>query len=399
MHILIIHQAFAAIGEPGGTRHHEFARYLAASGHKITIIASPISYLTGENSGSQRVEKDGDSITIHRVATYSRLHQNFVQRVISFFSFMVSSFIKGLHIDHIDLVWGTSPPIFQGFTAWLLARLKGAKFLFEVRDLWPAFAIEVRVLRNHFLIFLSEWLEKFLYHHADVVMVNSPGFIDHVKNRGAKEVVMIPNGASLQMFSDNSGRDGFRKKHNLQDKTVITYTGAHGMSNDLQVILEAASKLIADNRIHFLFVGDGKEKSNLIKLADEMRLTNVSFFPSVPKSEMSEVLAASDACVAILKPIKMYQTTYPNKVFDCMAAGKPVLLSIDGVIRKVVEEANGGVFCEPGNVDAFVMASKYIADNPDQANLMGERGRMYLKEHFSREKIALDLLSLIERMG
>ena len=156
MHILLIHQAFAALDEPGGTRHIEIARVLADKGHQVTIITSPVSYLTGKSRGGaahwKSVEQVDPRIRILRVYTYPALHRSFFHRVLSFFSFMFSSFFVGLSVKDIDLVWGTSPPIFQGWTAWLLARLKRVPFLFEVRDLWPAFAIAVGVLHQKFLI-------------------------------------------------------------------------------------------------------------------------------------------------------------------------------------------------------------------------------------------------------
>ena len=124
MHILLIHQAFAALDEAGGTRHHELARFLVQKGHKVTVIASPVSYLTGTSSHKRREVIEG--VTILRAYTYNALHKSFVHRVIAFFSFMLSSFFTGLGVWNVDVVWGTSPPIFQGVTAWLLARLKGA---------------------------------------------------------------------------------------------------------------------------------------------------------------------------------------------------------------------------------------------------------------------------------
>src|SRR5581483_1013926 len=128
----------------------------------------------------------------------------------------------------VDVIWGTSPPIFQGVTSWLLARLKGAKFLFEVRDLWPQFGIAAGVLKNPILVRLSEWLEQFLYRRAIRVMVNSPGFIAHVTGRGAQRVELIPNGADPSMFDPaNAGAD-FRRAHHLEDKFVALYAGAHG---------------------------------------------------------------------------------------------------------------------------------------------------------------------------
>ena len=161
MHILIIHQAFAAVNEPGGTRHHELARYLVQRGHRVTIIASSVSYITG-SAPPNLTEKQDDGITIIRAYVYQAHHKSFVHRVFAFVSFMASSFIMGLRVKNVDLIWGTSPPIFQGFTAWALSRLKGIPFLFEVRDLWPAFAISVGVLKNGILIRASEWLERFL---------------------------------------------------------------------------------------------------------------------------------------------------------------------------------------------------------------------------------------------
>src|SRR5512133_3386545 len=247
MHILIVHQAFAALDEAGGTRHHELARYLVERGHQVTIIASPVSYLTGKSrpGGSHWVNRQDiePGITILRTYTYSALHKSFVHRVFSFLSFMVSSFLVGLRVPHVDLVWGTSPPIFQGVTAWLLARLKGVPFLFEVRDLWPAFAIAVGVLRSPLLIRATLWLERFLYRHADRVMVNSPGFIQHVTQRGARRVELVPNGADPRMFDPQLNGSEFRRQHGLEGKYVALYAGAHGLSNDLGVVLQAAAHL------------------------------------------------------------------------------------------------------------------------------------------------------------
>ncbi len=221
MHILLIHQAFASLDEAGGTRHHELARYLVGRGHRVTIISSPVSYLTGKARGRQAwVERQEDlpGITILRTYTYAALHRSFVHRVFSFFSFMLSSFITGLGVKNVDLVWGTSPPIVQGLTAWLLARLKRVPFLFEVRDLWPAFAIAIGVLKNPLLIRITLWMEKFLYQRADRVMVNSPGFIQHVTARGARWVELVPNGADPAMFSPEDRGENFRRENNLDGR-------------------------------------------------------------------------------------------------------------------------------------------------------------------------------------
>jgi len=404
MHILIIHQAFASLDEPGGTRHYEFARLLAARGHQVTVIASPVSYITGAplqlppNSLNFGGEKEGGGVRILRARVYSSHHKSFFHRIIAFFSFMISSFWIGLGVKNVDLVWGTSPPIFQGVTAWLLARLKRAKFLFEVRDLWPQFAVAVGVLKNPILIWMSEWLERFLYRRADRVMVNSPGFIAHVTGRGAKRVELIPNGADPSMFDPSNNGADFRRANHLEDKFVALYAGAHGMSNDLNLVLDAAKLLMDEKKIQVVLLGDGKEKLALQARAAQMELSNVSFVSSMPKSGMPDALAAADTCIAILKPLEEYKTTYPNKVFDYMAAGRPVVLAIDGVIREVVEAAQCGYFVEPGNASVLANAIRKLASDKKKAREMGLNGRKYLEQNFSREVIGEKLVALLEEM-
>ena len=397
MHILLIHQAYAALDEPGGTRHHEMARYLVARGHRLTVIASPVSYLTGVAWVERQDDEPG--IAILRAYTYPALHRSFVHRVFSFFSFMFSSFLIGLGVRDVDLVWGTSPPIFQGATAWALARLKRVPFLFEVRDLWPAFAVAVGVLRDKTLIRASEWLEGTLYRRADQVVVNSPGFIDHVQRRGARWVALVPNGSDVPMFDPHSDGSGFRIAHGLEGKFLAMYAGAHGMSNDLGVVLEAARLLDDQPQIAIVLLGAGKEKPALVAMAESMGLTNLHFLPPVPKSEMPLALAAADACIAILKPIELYKTVFPNKVFDYMAAGRPVILAIDGVIREVVEGAGAGVAVPPGDPAALAQAIRHLASAPEKARQMGLAGRRCVEQGFTRELLAEKLAVILEKMG
>jgi len=339
-------------------------------------------------------------VEVIRCRVWGSVNRSFFWRTVGFFSFMLSSFFTGWTLPDVDLVWGTSPPLPQVFTAWLVARLKGAKFLFEIRDLWPAFAIQLGVLRNPVLIRLALALEKFLYHRADRLVVNSPGFIDHLTSRGARKdkITLIRNGVDPAMFDPTSEGAEFRARNDLDEKFVALYAGAHGMSNDLAVLLDAAELLHADPRILFLLVGDGKEKPNLVLRATEKNLDNVMFLPPVAKSEMAEVLAAADCGIAILKPIPLYGTTYPNKVFDYMAAGRPVVLAIDGVIRKVVEDARAGLAVPPGNPRALADAVRTLADDPSAARTMGLRGRSAVERDFGREAQAREMEQLMREM-
>jgi glycosyltransferase involved in cell wall biosynthesis len=400
MHILLIHQAFAALNEPGGTRHHELARFLCARGQRVTVIASPISYLTGSQQAAESDKLDpaddtnGD-LTILRTYTYPALHRSFFHRVISFVSFMLSSFVAGLRVPAPDLVWGTSPPIFQAGTAWAVARLRGIPFVLEIRDLWPAFAVGVGVLRNPLLIRLAEAFERFLYRHADRVVINSPGFSEHVRQGGARQVELVPNGADTRMFDPLAKGEGFRRRHNLEGKFVLLYAGAHGLSNDLDILLQAASRLQDLPQVVLVLLGDGKEKPRLMEQASQMQLTNVRFLDPLPKVAMPEALAAADACVAILKPIPEYKTVYPNKVFDYLAAGRPVILAIDGVIREVVEQARAGLCVPPGDSQALAAAVRQLAQQPEVGRQMGLHGRAYVQEHFDRQVVALRLETIL----
>jgi glycosyltransferase involved in cell wall biosynthesis len=301
-------------------------------------------------------------------------------------------------VRRVDLVWGTTPPIFQGPTAWLLARLKGVPFLLEVRDLWPAFAVAVGVLKNRWLISLSEGLERFLYRHADRVVVNSPGFIEHVQARGARRVSLVPNGADPDMFDPDSKGEQFRKRFGFENCFVVLYAGAHGMSNDLDVALDAADRLRESPGIRLVLLGSGKEKPRLRAEADRRGLDNLVFLPPLPKLEVPAALAGADACLAILKPIEMYKTTYPNKVFDYMAAGRPVILAIDGVIREVVEEAQAGVFVPPGDPSALADAIQMLANNPQKCRTMGMNGRITVVSRFSRDAFADQFSLILEEM-
>jgi glycosyltransferase involved in cell wall biosynthesis len=198
------------------------------------------------------------------------------------------------------------------------------------------------------------------------------------------------------MFDPAADGQDFRRQHSLESKYVALYAGAHGMSNDLEVLLEAAGRLIDQPEVAIVLLGDGKEKPHLQALASEKDLNNVFFIPSVPKDEMSGALAAADACIAILKPVEMYKTVYPNKVFDYMAAGRPVILAIDGVIRDVVESAQCGIVVPPGDAESLANAIQLLAKSLEQGLTLGQNGRRYVETYFDRAVVAEKLNQLLE---
>jgi len=401
--ILLIHQAFVSPNEAGGTRHYELAQHLIRQGHEFTIVASDLSYVTGQRivEGKGLVQEQIiEDLRVLRAYAYPSLHRSFVWRTISFLSFMVTSVWAALRAGPVDLVIGTSPPIFQAVSAWFVAFLRRRPFLLEVRDLWPEFAIDIGVLRNRTLITLSRWLERFLYARATHIVVNSPAYREYLLEKGipGEKITLIPNGVDVRMFFPEADGQTIREQFNLDGKFVVTYAGALGMANDIGTILRAADQLRDNHDIHFLLVGDGKERANLEAQTRKLQLSNVTFAGSHPKASIPDFLAAADACVATLQDIPMFRTTYPNKVFDYMAAGRPVILAIDGVIREVVEAAEGGVFVPPGNPSALADATRKLSADRERAQAMGNAARRYVVEHFDRPQQAAAFTELVRRL-
>ena len=403
MKILLIHQFFVSPNEPGHSRHFEFAQFLQKNGHELVIVTSNINYQTGKPISmflGLRDEQKISGVRVIRIKTATSLHRNYFTRIIVFFSFMFNSIRASLKIQDVDLVMGTTPPLFQSFSAWMVAFLKRKPFLLEVRDLWPEFAVSMKVIRNPILIGLARWLEKFLYSKSTQILVNSPGYISYIqaKKIPSKKITFIPYGTDTEMFHPGLDGDPVRKQLGIKKEFLVLYAGALGQANDISTVLRAAKCLETDKNIRIVFFGDGKERPNLQKEAKRMGLNNVIFAGVTPKKGMPAVLAAADICLAILMDVPMFRTTYPNKVFDYMAAGKATVLVIDGVIRKVIEKARGGIFVKPGDDVQLANAILKFAKNPKLVGDMGNNARKYVLENLDRNDKLLETLALCEEI-
>lgn len=398
MRVLLIHQIFVTPSEGGGTRHYELLKYLANKGHTVKVVASKLDYLSGKPRRYGKEKRDG--LFIKYAFTLNALHKSILGRALSFLSFTFSSFLDALRFGKIDIVWGTSPPLFQAFTALLVARLRGARFVFEVRDLWIDFAEELGVMRNRLFLQLARALEKFIYAHSDRVIVNSPGFVHFVAKHVEKDRIdVIPNGVVVSDFivDEETGKK-FRKQLGVDDYFVVTYAGNIGVANDIETIIEAANLTKEYKDIRFLIVGGGLKKDAYRRKVKDMGLQNVSILDPIPKSEIPKLLAASDVCLATLRNIPLFKTTYPNKVFDYMAAGKSTILLIDGMIREVIEKAEGGIFVPPGDSQALKEAILRYYKNPELRKHHGENARRYVREHFDRRLLFLNFLEVLNEL-
>ena len=397
MRILLIHQAFSLPNEPGGTRHYELAKRLVAMGHSVTIVTSRVNYLTGTHKSG--VNKSG--IEMRFAPTLSGYHRNYVRRTLVFLSFMMSSLASGLRTGPVDVIVGTSPSIFQAVAAWMVAAVRRRPFVLEIRDLWPEFAIDMGLLRNASLILLARFIERFLYRHANHIIVNSPEYRDYLLKRGIvhTKISAVPNGVDASLFCPRADGGGFRREHALEGKFVVMYAGALGLANDIECLLRAALRLREDEAIVFVIVGGGKEEARLRSQAQSMCLENICFVSAQPKERMPEILAAADVCVATLKDIRMFRMPYPNKVFDYMAAGRPIVLAIDGAIRKVLEHAEGGLWVQPGDDKAIAQAILKLRHSIQLRTKMGASAREYVERHFNRDEQAQQLAAILENVN
>jgi glycosyltransferase involved in cell wall biosynthesis len=398
MHVLLIHQVFAGPDDPGGTRHYEIGRQLVAQGHRFTVITSAVNYLTGEAAGRPTTALP-DGMRVIRIAGRTDIHRSYAARARAFFGFAGSALRAAMALPDVDVVWGTSPPLVQLVPAWLASRRCVGGFVLEERDLWPEFAVGMGVVRDGALACAALRLKRFLYARARRVIINSPGFLPFLEGYGvpARRIRVVPNGVDVHQFDPAARGETVRTAWAAEGRFVVLYAGALGPANGLDIVLDAAEGL-RDTPAMFVLVGDGKARAELASGAEARGLDNVRLVPAQPKRAMRDVLAAADACLATLRDIPLFRTTYPNKVFDYMAAGRPVLLAIDGVIRQVVERAGSGIFVPPGDAAALGAGVRRLMSSPAQARVMGERGRACVCAEFDRERQAMDFERVLHEL-
>lgn len=401
MKILIIHQAFATLQEGGGTRHYEFAQHLIKAGHEVIVITSSVNYLTGQSTqqGSNLItEETIEGIRILRVYTFAIIHRSFLLRLLAFWNFTLLALWAGLKPGKVDIVFATSPNIFQAAAGLLLAKFKRVPFLLEIRDLWPDSAIQLGVLKNPLLIAASRSLEHFLYHRADHIVILVPGFLKYFKKIRIEEkkITLITNGVDISMFDDPLEASPIRQQYGGGDSFVVLYIGSMGLANDVETLIRAANHLRADARIIFLLIGDGKERPNLEQATKSLALSNVHFLGAISKTQVPHFIDASDVCVAIYQNNPLFHVAYPNKVFDYMAGSRPILLVLDGDMREIIENSGAGIFVPPGNDYQLAEKIQWFSQNPAQAKQMGQNGRAYVVEHFNRHNQAQAFLELVQ---
>jgi len=430
MHILLIHQYFLEKDDAGGSRFNEMAKIWVREGHQVTVIAGMVHYSTGKKRKKYRgkyfvKEKFDENITLYRSHVSASYNKNFAGRFWAYFSFVFSSVICGLFYTRAkySVVLVSSPPLFVGITGLVLSKLKRIPLVFEIRDLWPESAIDTGVLKNKTIIRFAYWFEKLVYRNSKLINALTPAFkrkLIEEKNVPSQKMIMIPNAADFSLseqlvaecieHSAERSLPGamrhvpcamrfdvkkFRKEQGFDGKFVIIYVGAHGVANHLISMIEAA-ELLKNTNVLMLLIGDGMQKKMLMEQGKKLK--NVLFINPVPKSEIFKYILASDMGISILKKAEAFKAVYSNKTFDYMSCQKPVLMAIDGVSRKLVEEADCGVYIEPEDPKDFANKVLYCMDNKEKIKEQGMNGYRYARKYFDRNMLAKKYLMELEKI-
>lgn len=393
MHILYFHQHFSTPSGSTGIRSYEMAQRLLKHGHQVTMVCG--SYGGGETGltpdfvkGRREGVVDGIHIIEFDLA-YSNA-DGLIKRAGTFFKFAIKSI--GIALTHkYDIVFATTTPLTAGIPGIFARWLRGKPFVFEVRDLWPELPKEMGVIKNPVVLAAMSMLEWCSYRSAHRCIGLSPGIVEGIKKRGVKasKVEIVPNGCDLTIFAD--AVTPWRPDGVEDTDLMAVFTGTHGLANGLDAALDAANELKRRGRndIKLVLVGQGKLKEDLQARAKLEGLDNVIFHPPVNKSKLAQLMKGADIGLQLLANIPaFYYGTSPNKFFDYISAGLPVLNNYPGWLAGMISDNNCGYAIEPDNALAFADALENAADNKELLPAMGERAQALAKRDFNRHNLA-----------
>jgi glycosyltransferase involved in cell wall biosynthesis len=381
-----------------GTRSYEFARYLAGKGHHITMITSGlVNPQFPVLKGKQYAEFETEGIHVVSIAAAYNDPQigtgmSGWRRMLKFYHFARLAKRVGRKLDKPDVIFATHTPLTIGLAGADLSQYFDVPFIFEVRDLWPEALVNVGALKNPLVIWWLRRMEKKIYAEAKQIVALSPGMKEGIVRVGvpAENVTVIPNASDIDLFRPDLDGSSERMRLGLADKFAAIYFGAMGMANGLEYVIEAARILTGRRKENIVLVlhGDGGKRAELQKMARQYELTNVIFSDLVPdKAEVARIVAGCQACMVIYRAAKE-QTWSPNKMFDALAAGKPVLINVPGWLGEMIEKNNCGRCIDSRNPQALADALEELAANPELCRQMGKNARALAECEFSRGKLA-----------
>lgn len=404
MRILFLHQFVFGKDQPGISKQVEMLKYLAKFGHETRVISGFFSHITRKRvekyKGKYFCQEVIEGIEVIRVPSFFNL-TSFRRKVLNYSIFMLMAVVGGLASGSCDVIFASSPPLPVGIAGYILSILKRVPFVLEIRDLQPEDLVEEGNLKPGLIYHLLWKITSFLYRRASKIVGNTQGICERIVARGIEKnkVELITNAADVEIFLSSKPKgDSFRKELGFNDQFLTIYAGGHGMVNSLETIIEAARCLREYNDIFFILVGDGEKKEDLIRMKENYQLKNVFFVPPQPKNRMPEVFASADVAIVTLKNVRIYEGALPNKLFDSMASGLPVVLAIGGEAKRLIEEAHGGIAVEPENPQALAKAVLSLYKERVLAKDMGKNGQDYVVKHYSRREIAQKLELILKEI-
>lgn len=398
MKILFITDNFPPEVNAPARRTFEHCRQWVNKGVDVTVLTCAPNFPKGrvfrgyENKWKHTEEMDG--IKVVRLWSYMTTNSGFIKRSLDYFSFAVTSFIAGLK-EQPDVIVATSPQFFTTWSAWALSKLKKVPWVFELRDLWPESIKAVGMMGDSFVYKLLEKIEMGLYRDAALIVPNTNSFRQNLIDRGidANKIKVIQNGSDIDMFKRLSGSGNTRSELSLNNKFIVGYLGTHGLAHGLDFILECAAK-VTNQDIHFLFIGDGAEKNNLLQLKKKLKLNNVTFLNSVSIEEVPGILRTMDVSLVPLRRSDTFKTVIPSKIFEAGICGVPVLLGVDGEARQIIEEYETGLFFEPENAEDFINKLNSLCLDKNLYEKCSDNGRKFAMK-FDRNVMANNMLKII----
>jgi len=403
MKVLYFHQYFSSPDGSVGIRSYGMARQLLQRGHLVTVIC--VSYAgssTGLSgpfiNGQRRGIVDGISV-IELDLAYSNT-DNFVKRSFTFLKYVIRG-VKLAFTEKYDLVFATSTPLTVGIPGILVRWLRRKPFVFEVRDLWPELPKEMGVITNPVILSLMSLLEWVSYKSAHHVIALSPGIADGIKKRGIdpRNISLIPNGCDLDIFGTEP--KSWRPELVEDSDLLVLFAGTHGIANGLDRVLDAAKELKSRNNSHikFLLIGQGKLKSSLMVRAKKDGLNNVIFHEPVSKFRLAGLMRETDVGLQVLANIPaFYYGTSPNKFFDYISAGLPVLNNYPGWLTDMINENNCGFSIRPDDAVAFADALEMAAENKVDLKVMGANSKSLAVRRFDRKVLAENWVDKLENV-
>lgn len=398
MRLIILTQYFPPeIGAPQN-RLFELALRLQKLGVEISVLTAMPNYPQMRVHDGYRnkryIHENIEGIDVHRAWIYVPKSKSIVKRLLNYFSFVYTSFWTGWRrLKKADFLLVESPPLFLGMTAVRLARLKKAKMIFNVSDLWPESAEKLNLVNNKFFLKMSYRLEARLYRKSAFVTGQTQGIVKSIHDRFPnKTVYWLRNGVDLSFFNPDNYSSEWRTQSGFaDDDQLFLYAGILGYAQGLEVIIHAAEILQTHQKLKFVFVGSGPEKERLGQLVAEKKLNNIFFFDAVSKSKMPEIVSACDASIIPLKKLDLFKGAIPSKVFETMAMRKPILLGVEGEAKELfIDEGKAGLAFEPENAQSLAESIQQLVNNPSLFEEYGRNGHAYVSEKFNRDIIALE---------